>query len=133
MLFTTQNLLRGLTTHLIHLAERNWVHTNALLTRHFVCTGDWSPWPLGVHSQSETCSRRYAVYEQSQSSLCGVQDKTVTCCYEKPVWKICDLVQGKDRVFTLNYDVLIVAVRPAVPHAPMERIYGGQDPHRRSS
>lgn len=52
------------------------------------------------------------------------------CCYEKPVWKVCDLVQGKDRVFTLDYDVLIVAVCPAITHVPMERIYGRQGPHR---
>ncbi len=33
----------------------------------------------------------------------------MTCCYEKPVWKTCDLA-GKDKVFDLSYDVLIVAV-----------------------
>ena len=41
----------------------------------------------------------------------GSQEKTVTCCYEKPVWKTCDLA-GKDRVFDLSYDVLIFAVCP---------------------
>ena len=69
------------------------------------------------------------MYEHRQCSLCDVQDKTITCCYEKPVWKVCDLVQGKDRVFTLDYDVLIVAVGPAITHAPMDRIYGGPGPH----
>ena len=44
----------------------------------------------------------------------------MTCCYEKPVWRTCDLA-GKDKVFDLAYDVLIVAVgftAPvlAVPH-----------------
>ena len=33
----------------------------------------------------------------------------MTCCYEKPVWRTCDLA-GKDKVFELSYDVLIVAV-----------------------
>ena len=33
----------------------------------------------------------------------------MTCCYEKPVWRTCDLA-GKDKVFDLSYDVLIVAV-----------------------
>ena len=35
----------------------------------------------------------------------------MTCCYEKPVWKTCDLA-GKDKVFDLSYDVLIFAVCP---------------------
>ena len=42
-----------------------------------------------------------------------MQDKKVTCVYEKPTWRTCDLA-GKDRVFDLDYDVLIVAVRPAL-------------------
>ena len=41
-----------------------------------------------------------------------MQDKKVTCVYEKPTWRTCDLA-GKDRVFDLDYDVLVVAVRPA--------------------
>ena len=40
-----------------------------------------------------------------------MQDKKVTCVYEKPTWRTCDLA-GKDRVFDLDYDVLVVAVRP---------------------
>ena len=42
-----------------------------------------------------------------------MQDKKVTCVYEKPTWRTCDLA-GKDRVFDLDYDVLVVAVRPAL-------------------
>ena len=37
----------------------------------------------------------------------------MTCVYEKPTWRTCDLA-GKDRVFDLDYDVLVVAVRPAL-------------------
>ena len=42
-----------------------------------------------------------------------MQDKKVTCVYEKPTWRTCDLA-GKDRMFDLDYDVLIVAVCPAL-------------------
>ena len=42
-----------------------------------------------------------------------MQDKKVTCVYEKPTWRTCDLA-GKDRVFDLDYDVLVVAVRSAL-------------------
>ena len=44
-----------------------------------------------------------------------MQDKKVTCVYEKPTWRTCDLA-GKDRIFDLDYDVLVIAVPPALDH-----------------
>ncbi|CAK0749843.1 hypothetical protein CVIRNUC_001942 [Coccomyxa viridis] len=48
-------------------------------------------------------------YYKAEALQINVKDKKVTCVYEKPTWRTCDLA-GKDRVFDLDYDVLVVAV-----------------------